>query len=42
VPALDRHPQNRFSLGEGGLLPHGDVLFVSPIAKKTHFGYLAT
>uniref|UniRef100_A0A7C5X3T5 site-specific DNA-methyltransferase (adenine-specific) n=1 Tax=Thermocrinis ruber TaxID=75906 RepID=A0A7C5X3T5_9AQUI len=30
VPALDRHPQNRFSLGEGGLLPHGDVLFIQP------------
>jgi hypothetical protein len=43
VPALDRHPQNRFSLGEGGLLPHGDVLFVQPHSEEDVFwllGYL--
>jgi adenine-specific DNA-methyltransferase len=34
VPALDRHPQNRFSLGEGGLLPHGDVLFIQPFSEE--------
>jgi adenine-specific DNA-methyltransferase len=34
VPALDRHPQNRFSLGEGGLLPHGDVLFIQPYNEE--------
>jgi adenine-specific DNA-methyltransferase len=34
VPALDRHPKNRFSLGEGGLLPHGDVLFIQPYNEE--------
>jgi adenine-specific DNA-methyltransferase len=34
VPALDRHPQSRFSLGEGGLLPHGDVLFIQPYNEE--------
>jgi adenine-specific DNA-methyltransferase len=34
VPTLDRHPQNRFSLGEGGLLPHGDVLFIQPYNEE--------
>ena len=34
VPALDRHPQSRFSLGESGLLPHGDVLFVQPYNEE--------
>lgn len=43
VPALDRHPQNRFSLGESGLLPHGDVLFIQPCSEEDTFwllGYL--
>lgn len=30
VPCLDRHPYNRFSLGENNLLPAGDVLFIQP------------
>ena len=30
VPTLDRHPYNRFSLGDEGLLPSGDVLFIQP------------
>lgn len=30
VPSLDRSGRNRFSLGEGGLLPAGDVLFIQP------------
>ena len=30
VPALDRHQYNRFSLGDEGLLPSGDVLFIQP------------
>ena len=30
VPTLDRHPYNRFSLGESYLLPSGDVLFIQP------------
>jgi len=34
VPALDRHPQNRFSLGDGWLLPHGDVLFIQPYNEE--------
>jgi adenine-specific DNA-methyltransferase len=34
VPALDRHPQNRFSLGEEETLPHGDVLFVQPCNEE--------
>jgi adenine-specific DNA-methyltransferase len=43
VPTLDRHPQNRFSLGECGLLPHGDVLFIQPYSEEDLFfllGYL--
>jgi len=43
VPALDRHPQNRFSLGEEGTLPHGDVLFIQPYKEEDTFwllGYL--
>jgi adenine-specific DNA-methyltransferase len=43
VPTLDRHTQNRFSLGEGGLLPHGDVLFIQPYSEEDLFfllGYL--
>jgi len=34
VPTLDRHPQNRFSLGEGDPLPHGDVLFIQPYNEE--------
>jgi adenine-specific DNA-methyltransferase len=30
VPTLDRHPYNRFSLGDKNLLPSGDVLFIQP------------
>ncbi|XRO76129.1 HsdM family class I SAM-dependent methyltransferase [Methanocaldococcus sp. 10A] len=30
VPTLDRHPYNRFSLGDENLLPSGDVLFIQP------------
>lgn len=30
VPVLDRRPYNRFSLGEGNLLPSGDVVFIQP------------
>ena len=43
VPTLDRHPYNRFSLGEGGLLPSADVLFIQPHREEDlHFllGYL--
>ena len=43
VPTLDRHPQNRFSLGEDGFLPHGDVLFIQPYNEEDTFwllGYL--
>ena len=41
VPALDRRPQSRFSLGEGGLLPHGDVLFVQPYNEEDIFFLLS-
>jgi adenine-specific DNA-methyltransferase len=34
VPTLDRHPQNRFSLGNKNLLPHGDVLFIQPYNEE--------
>jgi adenine-specific DNA-methyltransferase len=30
VPTLDRKPYNRFSLGDEGLLPSGDVIFIQP------------
>ncbi len=43
VPTLDRRPYNRFSVGEGELLPSGDVLFVQPYEESDlHFllGYL--
>ncbi|MEO2117472.1 MAG: N-6 DNA methylase [Methanocaldococcus sp.] len=30
VPTLDRKPYNRFSLGDDGLLPSGDVIFIQP------------
>jgi len=43
VPALDRHPYNRFSLGEEGLLPSGDVLFIQPNREEDLYfllGYL--
>jgi adenine-specific DNA-methyltransferase len=30
VPALDRKPYNRFSLGEENLLPSSDVIFIQP------------
>mgnify|MGYP000645613668 CR=1 FL=1 len=34
VPTLDRHPYNRFSLGNENLLPSGDVLFIQPYKEK--------
>ncbi len=43
VPTLDRHPYNRFSLGEGHLLPSGDVLFIQPRDENDSYfllGYL--
>jgi len=43
VPTLDRHPYNRFSLGEKGLLPSGDVLFIQPYNEEDLYfllGYL--
>jgi len=43
VPALDRRRYNRFSLGEEGLLPHCDVLFIQPYEEDNLFfllGYL--
>jgi adenine-specific DNA-methyltransferase len=43
VPTLDRHKHNRFSLGEEGLLPDGDVLFIQPYKEDDLFfllGYL--
>ncbi|HEM56228.1 MAG TPA: class I SAM-dependent methyltransferase [Thermodesulfobium narugense] len=43
VPVLDRHKYSRFSLGQGGLLPHGDVLFIQPYSDDDLFfllGYL--
>ena len=43
VPSLDRHSYNRFSLGKGGLLPSGDVLFIQPFSEDDLYfllGYL--
>lgn len=43
VPTLDRHPHSRFSLGEEGLLPAGDTLFIHPFVEEDIFfllGYL--
>jgi len=43
VPTLDRHTYNRFSLGEEGLLPSGDVLFIQPYKDEDLYfllGYL--
>lgn len=43
VPTLDRHTYNRFSLGDGGLLPSGDVLFIQPHREEDLYfllGYL--
>lgn len=43
VPTLDRHKQNRFSLGGKGLLPSGDVLFIQPLNENDIYfliGYL--
>ncbi|WP_292460891.1 class I SAM-dependent DNA methyltransferase [Methanothermococcus sp.] len=43
VPTLDRHPYNRFSLGNEGLLPSGDVLFIQPFNEEDLYfllGYL--
>ncbi|MBX0311048.1 MAG: N-6 DNA methylase [Sulfurihydrogenibium sp.] len=43
VPTLDRHKYSRFSLGEEGLLPDGDVLFIQPYEENDLFfllGYL--
>ena len=43
VPTLDRRPYNRFSLGEEGLLPSGDVLFIQPYREDDIYfllGYL--
>lgn len=43
VPTLDRHNYNRFSLGEEGLLPAGDVLFIQPFDEENLYfllGYL--
>jgi adenine-specific DNA-methyltransferase len=43
VPTLDRHPYNRFSLGDRGLFPSGDVLFIQPYREKDLYfllGYL--
>ncbi len=45
VPTLDRHPYNRFSLGDKGLLPSGDVLFIQPYNEQDLYfllGYLNT
>ncbi|MGC9059497.1 MAG: Eco57I restriction-modification methylase domain-containing protein [Candidatus Aenigmatarchaeota archaeon] len=45
VPTLDRRPYNRFSLGEEGLLPSGDVLFIQPYNDEDLYfllGYLNT
>jgi len=30
VPTMDRRPYNRFAIGEGGIWPSGDVLFIQP------------
>jgi len=30
VPTIDRRPYNRFAIGEGGIWPSGDVLFIQP------------
>lgn len=43
VPTLDRHSYNRFSLGNEGLLPSGDVLFIQPYEEGDLYfllGYL--
>jgi len=43
VPTLDRHSFNRFSIGEEGLLPSGDVLFIQPYDDEDIYfllGYL--
>ncbi|MDW8086941.1 MAG: Eco57I restriction-modification methylase domain-containing protein [Candidatus Calescibacterium sp.] len=43
VPTLDRHSYSRFSLGEEGLLPAGDTLFIHPFVEADIFfllGYL--
>ncbi len=43
VPTLDRKPYNRFSLGDGNLLPAGDVLFIQPYDEEDLYfllGYL--
>ncbi|MCS7299695.1 MAG: class I SAM-dependent methyltransferase [Spirochaetia bacterium] len=45
VPVLDRHKYNRFSLGRGGLLPSGDVIFIYPYGQEDLYfllGYLNT
>jgi adenine-specific DNA-methyltransferase len=45
VPTLDRRPYNRFSLGEEGFLPSGDVLFIQPYNDEDLYfllGYLNT
>lgn len=45
VPVLDRHKYNRFSLGRGGLLPSGDVIFIYPYNQEDLYfllGYLNT
>jgi adenine-specific DNA-methyltransferase len=34
VPALDRKPYNRFSLGEENLLPSSDVIFIQPYKEE--------
>jgi len=43
VPVLDRHNHNRFSIGDGNLLPSGDVVFIHPYREKDVFfllGYM--
>lgn len=43
VPTLDRHTYNRFSIGDEGLIPSGDVLFIQPHDDKDLYfllGYL--
>ena len=37
VPALDRKPYNRFSLGEENSLPSSDVIFIQPYAEDDIF-----
>ncbi len=34
VPTMDRRPYNRFAIGEGGIWPGGDVLFIQPYDER--------